>query len=63
MITIKNIDGSLKDSYKSGKMTLKEVAEEYNKAGNTNFINIDYAKKKMGIAGLEKQKEKQCVKK
>ena len=55
MITIKNIDGSLKDSYKSGKMTLKEVAEEYNKAGNTNFINIDYAKKKMGIAGLEKQ--------
>ena len=49
MITIKNIDGSLKDSYKSGKMTLKEVAEQYNKAGNTNFINIDYAKKKMGI--------------
>ena len=45
---IPSIHTSLKNDYDAGILTLQEVAEEFHKAGHTNFVDIDYAKRKMG---------------
>jgi hypothetical protein len=42
---IPNIHDSIKTDFESGKITLKEAALELHKAGWTNHINLEYARK------------------
>lgn len=46
---IPSIHESLKRDYENGELTLEQVAEEYFKAGHTTYVNVDYAKKQLGI--------------
>ena len=45
MIKIKNIIDSLRDDVISGKMTLREAAEELYKSGWTNYIDVEAARR------------------
>lgn len=50
MIQIKNIFASLRDDVTSGKITLKEAAEELYKSGWTNFIDEEYTRRRLQLA-------------
>ncbi|WP_211458971.1 hypothetical protein [Bacteroides salyersiae] len=41
---MKNVLESLKESVKSGKVTIREAAIKLHKAGWTNFIDVDKTK-------------------
>lgn len=46
---VKNILGSLRDDVLSGKITLREAAEELYESGWTNFIDEDAARRLLGL--------------
>ena len=50
MIQIKNIFDSLRDDVLSGKMTLKEAAEELCRSGCTNFIDEEAPRRLLHLA-------------
>ena len=56
---IPGIDQSLKKDFENGKITIDEVALEYHKAGFTNEIDIDYAKRMMKKEPISKKHLKQ----
>lgn len=47
MIKVDTVDVSLYKAYEAGKMTLHEVAREFCKCGWTNFVDDDFATRKM----------------
>ena len=50
MIQIKNIVDSLRDDVLSGKMTLKEAAEELYRSGCMNFIDEEATRRRLHLA-------------
>lgn len=50
MIQIKNIFDSLRDDVLSGKMTLKEAAEELYRSGCMNFIDEEATRRRLHLA-------------
>lgn len=50
MIQIKNIFDSLRDDVLSGKMTLKEAAEELYRCGCTNFVDEESTRRLLHLA-------------
>ena len=50
MIQIKNIFDSLRDDVTSGKITLKEAAEELYESGCTNFIDEEATRRLLQLA-------------
>lgn len=50
MIQIKNIFASLCDDVTSGKITLKEAAEELYESGCTNFIDEEATRRLLQLA-------------
>lgn len=43
MFDVENVFRALKADYKSGKITINEVAESLFEKGYTRFIDVDYA--------------------
>lgn len=54
---IDNIYESLKKSYKKGELTIKQVAEELFKAGHSNYVDINLAKKVVADGKSSKVKD------
>jgi hypothetical protein len=50
MIQIKNIFDSLRDDVLSGKMTLREAAEELYRSGFMNFIDEEATRRRLHLA-------------
>lgn len=46
-LKIDTVDVFLAKQFFAGKITLRQVAEEFYRCGWTNFINEDYAQRKM----------------
>lgn len=49
MFDVENVFSELKADYKSGKITINEVAENLFENGYTRFIDVDYAFKVMSL--------------
>lgn len=47
MLQIDTVDISLYKDYAAGNITMHEVARQFCKSGWTNYVDIDYAARKM----------------